>query len=772
MRRAALAAIALAILVAVPAAQAAASGARTPISADGNAVNDVAVAATAGRFAAGTQDPGSTLTATAGVAVWHLWNLDGSLRQQGKADPIPDCPQPPLGSPERCQTDVKAVAVSADGARIAVGSTARNGGQSYLFFFRDTGAMAGSPISFGNADWNGLAMDSAGQVVAVALAANTGDPTDPEDGILAAYDFLTGNQRFRVDTPSAPLQTPAAAVDVSPSGSLVVGAAGSHFRFNTFGTTSEDSNIQGDPKAVDASGHSDLWSVAGYDSGFFALYSGFSQPSVAEYQKREATDGSGIQAVAIRDSATAFATGNSAGRIRLYSLDPDTESPNTAVALLAEKTGLGSVTAMAFSADGRYLAAITGGTVRFYYTGNGLLEEMWSDARTGLVPTALAVDGRGEHVVVAVGTTVVVYDAVHKLVASVPTATQQAGTNVTYDLSFRNDGNRVDVVGLTPSPPSGVTVAITPQVTLQPGATQGAEAKVTIPATWPPGALSIPIRQSINGGADGTPSTTMAITVPTVHQVTLTAVGPDSRGASRGGPAVFDVLAKNTGNVQETVTLSVSGLPARWTSQVTPATVTLLPGASANLTVGIQAPSDARDGSRATGTLGGGAATPLQLTATVGASFAVHVTGPIGVVVQPGVTGNITATVRNDGNTLDSAVVRLSALPAGWLGGFLNGQAELTIDDLEPGETEVVTLSLRAPADYSSSVPVQVTIVGTSVGDTSKTSTARTLVTVAQPQTSTSDDGDGEGGNGIPGPAPVVLLAMLALAAVAMRRRR
>lgn len=786
MNRVMLAAMAL-LLLAAPAVEAAATGARSPVSADGNAVNDVAIAPSTSdqcstastsqaaapcRFLAGTIDPGSRLSFNPDEPAWHLWNLDGSLRTQKSADPVAGtdaCPQP-QNPAERCQTDVQRVAISSDGTRIAVGSTARSGGQSYLFTFLQTGAMQASK-PMGMATWNGLSMDGAGQLVAVAMAVNTGDPTDAQDGLIGGYAFSNMAKSFEI----AP-EAPAEAIDVSPTGNLVAAGAGSHYRFDAFGTTFEDPNVQGDVAAVDASGHAKTWSVAGYDSGFFALYAGSDQPSVAKYQKREATDPSAIQAVAIRDGATAFATGNSGGRIRLYSLDPATTS-DPPVAMTAERSGLGSVTALAFSADGRYLAAITGSSVRLYSTQNGQLDEMWTDARTGLVGTALAIDGRGEHVVAGVGNTVIVYDAIHKLTAtSLPSASQAPGTWANYTLQVRNDGNRAESIAFSHAAPTGIDVTFDPPTaSVLPAASTSVKVTVHVPEGRPAGPLNIPIRQALNGGTDGTPTATMALTVPTVHRIPLTAIGADSKGA-RGGPATFDVHAKNEGNVAETLQFRVDGLPAGWTYHVAPANVTLTPGAETTLAVSIQPPVNTPDGTAAVGSLRGGLATPLDLTVTVGAVFGVRVTTPVGLTLEEGVTGSLTATVRNDGNAPDSFVLKLGTLPAGWLGGFLDGQSEQQVDDLAPGETRNVDLSMRAPSGAGASgVPLQVTVMASSLGDPTKSSSARTLVTVnsASTTSTTGDDGDGgDGFLGIPGPAPALLLALLALGAVAARRKQ
>jgi hypothetical protein len=754
--------LALLLLVAAPAAQAAATGARTAITVE-DTVRDVAVVGN--RFAAAYEDSGSRAMGTASRPVWALWNLDGSLRASRAG-----CPTAPEGRTlDSCTWDAVAIATSSTGHRVAVGAvqegSAGSSVASVLYVFDDSGNRL-MDVPLNGKRIVDVAMDPAGSYVAVA--AQVPQATNPQHGFFAVYNAATGAVQITRDT------TDAAATAVDLTSAVFVAGAGGHFRYHVPTDAAYANNgVQGSVVSVDASTHTARWSVAGYDSGFFALYSDFSgtsQPSRVEYQKREAGESTSARAVAIRDDATAFAVGHAGGRLRLYSLDPTTKDPDTQVALTSSKSSLGTIHAMAFSSDGRYLAVRAGDSVRLYSTAGGVLEEMWADTRTGLAPT-VAIGPRGETVLAAAGASVLVYDAIHQVAPAMPTASQAPGESKTYAVTYSNTGNRREAVTFAALPPSGLpSVTLAPaSLELLPGQSGTVQVTVTVPETWPPGTINVGLRHTLNGGADGAATNTLAVSVPTVRKVTFEA-DATSKGANLGGPATYELRVVNGGNVAENVTLGTTGLPAGWTASYSTAAVDLAPGQFANVSLSVQPPAGSVDGSRAEFSVArtNGPATPLSLVATVGANFAVRVTAPVGALLQPGVAGLVNLTVRNDGNTRDDIAVRLPALPAGWLGGFLNGQAEYEVT-LESGASETVTATLRPPADHNSTVPLQVLFTAHSLGDPTKTSSARVLVTVAQPEPEPTPTQEPD--NGIPGPTPVLLLGLLAVLA-ALRRRK
>lgn len=773
MRRASLAlagALAL-LLVLAPAVDAAASGARPPISV-GQTVSDVALAANGNRFAASNSDPGSRFTANPNAATWTVWNMDGSTRSTGGADPT-SCPTPATDPTEDCDTDATKVAMSANGAKVAVAGRISMD-QSTLTVFSDSGTRYNQVTVEGTIQ--DIAIDPLGERVAAVAVVPTGNPANPEDGFIGLW---TADASMSVLIAEAGLPLGVTSVDLTRD-ILVAGAGNTHYLFSV---PSDDaypaSSISGNVLDVDAAAtHATGWSVAGYSSGFFALFSdrtssGHAQPSVPDYQKREAGETSPANAVAIRDDATAFAIGHEAGRLRLYSLDPATGLPgDTTVSMITERSGLGSIDDLAFSGDGRYLAVRSDGTVRLYYTGGGALDEMWSDTRSS-VADSLDIDGDGDHVAIGSGTTVVLYDAIHSITPTLPSASQQPGTTRSYDLVYRNNGNRAEALNLQAQPPSGVTVSLSPpDFTLLPGASRTVQATVTVPAAWAPGSLQVPMRLSINGGADGTPTTNLALTVPTVHKVVLAAPDGDNKGANGGSPATFTVNVANEGNAGETVALSLSGLDG-WTGDVEPDSLTLAPGDDEDVTVTLQPPAGAADGTTLLAQLRGSVAGTehLELRATVGANFAVRLSAPAGITLNPGVNGVVQLTVRNDGNTVDDVLVTMPTLPTGWLGGFAGGQAETQLSDLAVGESRTVEATVRPPADAVSEVPTQLTFRAQSLGEPERTSDARVLFTVESASSSTTGGDGGGGGNGIPGLSPLLLAAALAAGALALRRR-
>jgi uncharacterized membrane protein/WD40 repeat protein len=789
MNRRAVASLALALLLVPVALAATPSGARPPIDADGN-VNDVALSASGRRFAAAGDDPGSVLGSPS-APTWRLWDIDGSLRQTGSIDPQ-GCPSSPTPLGEDCQTRATRVALSSSGGRIAVaGQTgpSNNPGDAVVGIFSDAGTVLASayPLRIPGVTVHAIAFSENGNQLVVGGSRADPDVPGDTDGFLGSYGS-TGKV-FEAGT-----ESPVTAVAVNADGNRLAAAAGHSIRANpqepgpgSAGTLHHNrrsdgtSAVQGTQVSVDISDHPRGWSVAGYNSGFFAVFSdpqggpgGAATSSVQDYQKREGSDSSSLSAVAIRPDATAFATGSANGRLRLYALDPSVDASTTAVqpTLVATLEGQGGFVDLAFSGDGRYLAARAGGGVRFYDTQGGSLTQLWSDDRAGLAPS-VGIDHRGEHVVAAVGSSVILYDAIHAIGTSFPSSTQAPGATAVHKLTYRNDGNRVEAVQLTAAAPSGVSVGLSPaSFTLKPGAVQAIDATVGVPSTFPPGPLKVNVTHALNGGLDGNTTRQVSLTVPTVRDVRLDPQGATSKGAGGGSPATFEVEVANRGNTVEQVELRAPGAPAGWGVEVEPARFELSPGEVQEVVVTVTPPSGARDGQAASVSLQrlGGPAAPVELTATVGASFGVRLVVPAGTVLRPGVSGLVNATVRNEGNAIDTIKVELGALPAGWRGGFLNGMSELEVEDIEPGGQRLVQVSLEPPAGSASEVPVQVSMTASSLADPSKTNSKGVLVTVQEPSTESATTTGGDG-NGIPGPGLALVAAALAAAALLARRR-
>lgn len=740
-------------------------GARSAIAV-GSAVTDVAMAQSNAAFANSNNDPGSDVppNANPNAAVWQMWKIDGSLQQDGAIDPT-ECGA--LGNLDDCKTNAVAVAISNNGDRIAAASFVDdNVGSILVFANRLQGVLSNSRFELANQEVTDIGLNDDGTKAIVGGRDNRAQATNK--GVLAGYS---------VGSPSSQLFTynPASAVidvDINGAGTRLAGAGGGfHCGTVVSGHTAETGSMVGSVQRVAISEVADAWSVAGDGGGYFALFSerGSSSSCGREYQKRDVT--SAIHAVAIRDDATAFAVGNAAGTVWLYKLDPSTPD---LVSLLTRKDNLGDVRDLQFSGNGRYLAAITGNSLRLLDTSSGLAE-VFRDDRSGLI-ASVGIDERGEHLVAGAGSNVIVYDAIHRLVGSAPpNLVQDAGTTVDHTLSYRNDGNRAEQVQLAfGALPSGVFAQLTPaQFTVQPGLTQSVELTLTLDAAKSPGDLVVPIIHSLQSGVDGTGTTQVRVNVPTRHDLQLKIDGAASQGIQPAGTATFVVNATNGGNVAETVIWTFSGAPQGWTVEANPAAMTVAAGTTLPADVIVRAPSTAPQlaQARITATASGGP--NVLLTATVGAQFGVSLQAPPGRIIEEGVATSMELTGTNTGNAPDTLRFKLGALPSGWQGAFVNGFGEFQANDVGAGQSRTATLTLRAPEGSVSNVPVQVSVVLQSLGDTSKFQSRAILVTVepaAITETETTDDGGGGGGNGIPGPGPIFLLGALGLA-FALRRR-
>ena len=72
-------------------------------------------------------------------------------------------------------------------------------------------------------------------------------------------------------------------------------------------------------------------------------------------------------------------------------------------------------------------------------------------------------------------------DAIHRIQATLGTATHLAGETKSYSVTYRNDGNRAESLAVTAAPPSGVTTTIEPSAfTLLPGATKQVSVTVAV----------------------------------------------------------------------------------------------------------------------------------------------------------------------------------------------------------------------------------------------------------------------------------------------------
>jgi uncharacterized membrane protein len=171
------------------------------------------------------------------------------------------------------------------------------------------------------------------------------------------------------------------------------------------------------------------------------------------------------------------------------------------------------------------------------------------------------------------------------------------GTPVVYTVWVTNTGDVQDTFDLSISDNTWPTVSSSASVTLDAGASAAVLVTVDIPAGAGDGdmdtATFTATSQADATATDSVDLTTTAVTTPNVYGVEMAAEDAALSGVP-GTSVVYTVWITNTGNVQDTFDLAVSG--NAWPTVPASASVTLDAGASAAVLVTVNIPAGAADG--------------------------------------------------------------------------------------------------------------------------------------------------------------------------------
>lgn len=742
------------LLLAVPlSVQALDAGARQPIILEGR-INDVAIASQTGAIALVTQDPGSRLAGTPDKPVWFLYTSDGrNLLQDGDADP-PECEAGSGFTLDDCQTHATQVAVNRDGTRMLVASVL-DGSNSRLLFITDRqGAIEERAIE--GAVQDVALSDDGGSAVAVATMPNAAPGNKTR---IYYYSWSSSVQGWTAQAPEA-----ASSIAVSPDGqAFVVGAGTDHYRFQRTGADSAvvDRSFSDTATSVAIANGGLRMSIAGSSSGWIHLYSDQTGNDRRELRVRDVT--SPVTAVAVRSDATAIAIGNQAGDLWVYRVDPALYTLPGQVARL----GLGSaISSVAFAGDGQTLVVSAGTGLHHYAVESTSLKLLWT-ATLAEPSGRVAVTHSGSTVLSANATAARLFDAKHALVATPPTdRAATPGALVQAAFTLQNTGNRMATLTLTAGAPTGWQVGLSQtSLRLAPDESATIQLNATVPAFQAPGAYPLSVHAS---GPAGATSASFQVNVPSMTAWALNAQGSTSLGVQAGSTQTFPLNVTNLGNVQRTPALTATVQPSDWSAELV-GVAAIAPGESQAVAVLLRAPVGAAQ--LATGTvtvrLPDATGSPLVLTGTVGASFAVDVAGAPALQVPAGNQSTLTLNVRNLGNAPDGVRLTMGHLPTGWSVQWPSGAAEHSVPALSAQETIQVPLVVHVTTQPAGAPPVQLEVTAASLADASKTDTHRFLVTVTAPASSSSSTTQGK--DGIPGLPPALL--MLGLLALALRRR-
>lgn len=714
------------------------------------AVTALALAGNGALLVAGRSDPDGATGETAGL--WRAWDAPGNQVRSETADRA-NCQATALL--DACLGSVVDVAVDATGTRIVVAAQDDNGDGRLILATRDQGIV-------GRTELDGLqpvaiALSEDGRTLAVALRDDATTPT----GMVRSYAWAgTGAGAFAM-TWSTDLPTVPTGVALGAEGRIATVAGDRHYRFSPTGSAYLHDNDAVLNAVAFAGDTADHWSIAGAADGGVLLYSDAEDTAVAAPHVDLVQGTSPQTAVAASADATLFAAGDQAGIVRLYR---NHELVGGSYYVTASPALDDAVTALAFSADGRYLAVAAGKGTYLWRTTSTSLQEMWRAIGTAPV-TGVALTQDGETVVASTGASLSVYTAVHAATLTAPAAPVLApGGGESIALRIENTGNREETVQLTLTMPSGWEGALeTASVRLDPGQVREVRLNVTAPSGAGPGTVQANVALRVQG----IPATTaIPLTVGQVHRWVVQADGPLSQPIPPGGSVSFPVLVTNLGNGADNTTVLATTATPGWTVTVQPATVQAAAGAQGKATIVVAAPADAGQLASATVQvrLGSDATAALDLTASVGARFAAAVQA-LGSEQegQRGVAATYTVRVTNQGNAPDRFLVALEGLPLGWTA-MVDASPTVT---LAAGQAAEVRLDVTPAAGAAAGTYALTVAVHSEASPSARATTSLrlTLEDIVPSATTTPPKGS-------PGLGPVALLGALVGAVLLAGTRR
>ncbi len=745
------------------------------------AINDLALATDKRSIAVATQDAGSLapgpavppepdqdnpLSQTPDLNTWYLWESDGVLEQAGPAD-MPDC-----DTRDTCQSHSVAVALSEDGRRLAVATNIPapvlpvppDTVRGQVQFITDTQGVVFTKTF----DQNIIDIDFDATGAAFAIALRVPASAGGVDGALVqAYTWAGGGANTLALKTADDIATPVIGIDLSADGKTLVVATDRHHRYVVMDGSlpAVNTGVTGKVTDVAVAEGQIQWSVAGYSTGRVVLYSK-TEPSVPRANRLVSE--AAITSVAIRrdllGEGVGYAAGDNNGRLHLFTIDAQASPPG--VFQRSMSLGGAAVRDLSYSEDGRYLVARTGAVVHFLQVNATAATTLWTHT-FATAPRTIAVDGKGELVAAAVGTSVTLFDASHRILSTLPeTPTIAPGAFRDLEATFKNDGNRPETLTLSAGYPEGwVLLLEETTLSLAPGETATVPFRLVVGEGAAPGDHTVFLNHTLGGtGLKG--SAALSVDVPLIRRLVLEESGPLSLGVEPGNSVLFRFKVANHGNANDGDALRATASRTGWAAALSQTAPTLSPGQETEVRLTVEAPTDALRGDfvRVTVQLASNPAQSLSFTATVGASFGPTLSLPAGLVVHPGNQTRFQMTLGNQGNAPDDIQVAIDGLPAGWVLAFDNGQDTFTLRQLPRGEATTVQGTVRVPVTEELGVR-QLRVTATSLGDREQSVTKTLILTVEEPP-----QGPDDGGQDGPGLAFVPLLA--ALAGMALWRRR
>lgn len=321
--------------------------------------------------------------------------------------------------------------------------------------------------------------------------------------------------------------------------------------------------------------------------------------------------------------------------------------------------------------------------------------------------TFVTADSYGEIVSADFGTTIDVNKTSSFTLTTSSDMNMAPGQN-TITFTIENEGNFEDTFTISTDSLNGWFSAVNP-VTVEFEGTSEFDVTVTVPHVAAGIQDSWTVSAVASNDASVTNEETGTVTVDTVTGHTLT--GDTDLSGNPGDTVTYHFTILNTGNAQEKIFYTVT---SSWDLDNEGGDTTLEMGASDTISVTQTIPVNAAAGASASVTFNvlNGAGSSAVVTTSANQEYGVTVSAGTLTGLKPGESGDLSFTVTNTGNGLDTFTI-------GHSGVWASAKSDNSVT-LASGSFATVTVTVAIPSDAASSESSVVTLSASSVASSSE----------------------------------------------------
>jgi len=313
-----------------------------------------------------------------------------------------------------------------------------------------------------------------------------------------------------------------------------------------------------------------------------------------------------------------------------------------------------------------------------------------------------------------------------------------AGKSGQVAVQARNNGSAIDTFDFSATGPAASWASMSKSsATLSPGETAQLSVAIIVPAGTAAGGYLVNIRGASRSDPSKADQAAIHITVreELVYGVSLSPPTA-SEQVNAGDFASFRIMVKNTGTLQDTVDLAVSGTQVSWAS-LSKASTSLPPNGEEAITLTVSVPSDAEAGRYdfvVRGTSRGDSSKTSTSSAAVNvvgegtASYGVDISPrQLSRALSPGNEASISLTVNNTGDASDTFDISKTGDASAWA---LLDPLNMTLD---AGGQGMVIVDIRVPTAAGAG-RYTLTVRATSSGDGTKRSDSIITLDITVPE--------------------------------------